>query len=118
MKKLTLHLLGSLQYSLNGLKAAFRHEFTFRLELLLTIVIVPLACWLGDDAFERALLIASWLLVLVVEMLNSAIETVIDRISLEHHELSGRAKDYGSAAVLLACLVAATLWVAKIVLLW
>lgn len=89
-------------YSLQGLTAAFKHEAAFRQELLLAIVLFPVALWFGETGLEKAILIASLLLVLIVELLNSAIEAVVDRIGSEHHELSGRAKDIGSAAVFIA----------------
>ncbi len=86
-------------WSMQGLRAAWLHESSFRLEVYLLIVLAPLALWLGDTAVERALLIGSCLLVLAAELLNSAIEAVIERYGPEHHELAGRAKDMGSAAV-------------------
>ncbi len=97
-------------YSWQGLRAAFTHEAAFRQELLLLLLLAPLALWLGDNGVEYALLIGSLLLVLIVELLNSAIESVVDRIGSEHHTLAGRAKDIGSAAVLLALLNAALIW--------
>jgi diacylglycerol kinase (ATP) len=100
----------ALFYSLDGLKAAFRHEDAFRLELLLTLVCIPLAFWLEPVAIGRALLIAALFLVLIVELINSAIEAVVDRVSLENHHLAKRAKDIGSAAVLLSLINAAAVW--------
>jgi diacylglycerol kinase (ATP) len=97
-------------YSCNGLVAAWRHEAAFRQEVLLAIVALPLGIWLGADGIERALLVGSVLLILIVELLNSAVETVVNRISVENHELSGRAKDIGSAAVLLALANALAVW--------
>ncbi len=97
-------------YSMKGLKATFATEAAFRQELALCIILLPLACWLNISPAERALLIASLLLVLIVELINSAIEAVVDRIGAEHHELSGKAKDAGSAAVLLALVLAAVVW--------
>jgi diacylglycerol kinase (ATP) len=102
-------------YSLQGLAAAFRHETAFRQEIALTMVLVPLALWLGQSGPEQALLIIAWMLVLLFELMNSAIETVVDRISPEQHELSGRAKDIGSAAVLVALLNAAVVWLLVLV---
>ena len=99
-------------YSWQGLKAAFRHEAAFRQELFLLLAGAPLAIVLGDDNFERCLMIAALVFILVVEILNSAIEAVVDRFGDELHELAGRAKDMGSAAVLLAFIVAALLWAA------
>jgi diacylglycerol kinase (ATP) len=86
-------------FSFAGLRAAWRHEASFRQEVLLCVVLVPTGVWLGRTAVERALLIGSCLLVLIVELLNSGIEAVVDRVGVEHHELSGQAKDLGSAAV-------------------
>lgn len=97
-------------YSANGLRAGFLHEAAFRQELLLAAVLLPLACWLDIGVSERLLLIASVFLVLIVELLNSAIEAVVDRIGPEPHELSGRAKDIGSAAVLLALILTGSIW--------
>jgi len=87
------------QWSLQGLRAAWLHESSFRLEVYLFVVLAPLGCWLGETAVERALLVGSMLLVLSIELLNSAVEAVIERYGPEHHELAGRAKDMGSAAV-------------------
>ena len=103
-------LLNAAGYSWAGLKAAWRNEEAFRQEGLLCAALVPVALWLGDNAVEQALLIGSLLLVMMVELLNSAIEAAIDRIGPERHELSGRAKDLGSAAVFIALLNVAVLW--------
>lgn len=103
-------LLRALRWSLKGLAAALQHEPAFRLELYLFLVMAPLALWLGRSGVERALLLGSLLLVLVVELLNSAIEAVVDRASPEHHVLAGRAKDMGSAAVLLALVNVFACW--------
>lgn len=97
-------------YSARGFSACFRHEAAFRQEIAVSLVVVPLGVWLGQTGVERALLVGSWLLVLIVELLNSAIEAVVDRIGPESHELSGRAKDIGSATVLLAILMATVTW--------
>ncbi len=93
-----------------GLKAAYKHEEAFRQEVLLLLVSVPLAIWLGDNGIEIALMIGSVLLLLIVELLNSAIEAVVDRFGGEIHELSGRAKDMGSAAVFIAMVNVAVIW--------
>ncbi len=98
-------------YSRAGLQAAYRHEDAFRQEALLALVLIPLAIWLGEGAVERALLIGCVLLVLIVELINSAIEATVDRISLELHPLAKRAKDIGSAAVMIALLNAVLVWV-------
>ncbi|WP_019627094.1 diacylglycerol kinase [Thioalkalivibrio sp. ALJT] len=100
----------ALVYSWRGLRAAFRHEAAFRQELALAAVLLPLAFWLGQDGVERALLVASVLLVLVVELLNSAVEAAIDRFGDDPHPLSARAKDMASAAVLVSLLLAALVW--------
>ncbi len=97
-------------YSWAGLRAAFRHEAAFRQELALCIVLIPLGLWLGEDGVARALLVGSLLLVLMMELLNSAIEAVVDRIGIEQHELSGRAKDIGSAVVMVALANVVIVW--------
>ncbi|WP_269458624.1 diacylglycerol kinase [Sterolibacterium denitrificans] len=97
-------------YSRDGLIAAFRHEAAFRQELLLIIPLLPLALWLPASGPGKALMLASLLLVLIVELLNSAIEAVVDRISTERHPLAKRAKDLGSAAVLIALLNVPVVW--------
>jgi diacylglycerol kinase (ATP) len=97
-------------YSLAGLKAALKHEAAFRQELALFVILAPLGFWLGCNGIERSLLIGSLVLVLVVELLNSAVEAVVDRIGSEKHDLSGRAKDMGSAAVLLSLFLAVGVW--------
>ncbi len=104
------HVIQATGYSIKGLKAAFIHEEAFRLELMAMVVMVPLAIWLGQSAVEWALLIGSLLLVLFAELVNSALEAVVDRIGVEHHELSGRAKDIGSAGVFVALLNVAVVW--------
>ena len=103
-------LIKATGYSLQGLAASFRHETAFKQEVAGTVVLVPLALWLGNTGLERALLIAVWLLVLICELVNSAIEAVVDRIGLQQHTLSGRAKDIGSAVVLVALVNAALVW--------
>ena len=96
--------------SWSGFKGAFRAEAAFRQEVALALVMLPLGAWLGETGVEKALLIASVLFVLIVELLNTAIETVVDRIGLERHELSALAKDVGSTAVLLSFGVLAAVW--------
>jgi diacylglycerol kinase (ATP) len=103
-------LLNATRHSLEGIAAALRHEAAFRQELMLAAVLLPLGMWLGDDGIERALLTGSVLLLLVVELLNSAIEAAVDRVSLENHELAKRAKDYGSAAVMMSLAMLAAVW--------
>jgi diacylglycerol kinase (ATP) len=97
-------------YSFNGLRAAFAGEEAFRQELLIVVILTPVGLWLGQTAVERALLIASLLLLLIVELLNSAVEAAVDRIGPERHELSGRAKDMGSAAVFVALVLTGAVW--------
>ena len=97
-------------YSWKGFRAALKHEAAFRQELFIGLAMVPLAVWLGQTAVEHALLIGSLLLVLIVEILNSAIEAVVDRTGDEYHKLSGRAKDMGSAAVMLTLLNVFVIW--------
>jgi diacylglycerol kinase (ATP) len=101
-------------YSMAGLSTAYRGESAFRQELWLALSMAPLAFWIGRGWVETALLIGSLLLVLIVELLNSGIETVIDRVSLELHELSKRAKDLASAAVFLSLLLCAGNWLAAL----
>ena len=100
----------ALFYSLEGLAAAFRHEPAFRLEVVLAAILVPAALWIPASGAGRALMIGSVLLVLVVELLNSAIEAAVDRVSTEHHPLAKRAKDIGSAAVLIALANVPVVW--------
>ena len=103
-------ILKATLWSMQGLKAAWLHESSFRLEVYLLLVLGPLALWLGEDGVERALLLGSCLLVLAVELLNSAIEAVIERYGDEHHELAGRAKDMGSAAVFVTMMNVLLVW--------
>ena len=97
-------------YSLAGLRAAYLCEDAFRQEVLLTALLLPLAILLPADGVGRALMVSSLLLVLIVELVNSAVEATVDRISLDNHRLAERAKDIGSAAVLLALINAAAVW--------
>jgi diacylglycerol kinase (ATP) len=103
-------VLNAARYSLEGFAAAARHEDAFRQELMLAAVLVPVGLWLGNDDMERALLVGSVLLVLVVELLNSAVEATVDRVSLEDHRLAKRAKDLGSAAVMMSLVTVAAVW--------
>lgn len=103
-------LANATRYSFAGLAAAARHEDAFRQELLLAAVLVPLGLWLGESGVERALLVGSVLMVLVVELLNSAVEATVDRVSLDDHNLAKRAKDLGSAAVMVALACTAAVW--------
>ena len=110
-----VRLWNALGYSRDGLGAAWRNEAAFREEVLLAAVTIPLALYLGHSGVERALLIGSILLILIVEILNSALEAVVDKASPEKHELAKRAKDMGSAAVLLSLLNAAAVWACVLV---
>jgi diacylglycerol kinase (ATP) len=96
--------------SIAGLEDAWRNESAFRQEILLAIVLIPAACWIPVSAVERALLIGTVLLVMIVELLNTSVEAAIDRISFDHHSLSKRAKDIGSAAVFMALVLLAVVW--------
>jgi len=97
-------------YSLDGFRAAFKHEDAFRQEVILAALMIPASFFLTQDNLGRTLMIASVMLVLIVELINSAIEATVDRISLEHHVLAKRAKDIGSASVLLSLLLVLTVW--------
>lgn len=103
-------LVNAFVFSMQGFKAAYKHEEAFRQEVFVLALAIPLAIWLGEGAVEVILLIGSVLLLLVVELLNSAIEATVDRFGGEIHELSGRAKDMGSAAVLIMSITAAMTW--------
>jgi diacylglycerol kinase (ATP) len=93
-----------------GLSGAYRNEEAFRQELIVCLLLLPVACWLGDSNVERALLAGSLILLLIVELLNTAVEVVVNRIGIERHELSGLAKDLGSAAVAMAIVNTAIIW--------
>ena len=97
-------------FSVAGLRAAWRHEAAFRQEVMLAVVLMPTGVWLGRTAVERALLIGSCLLVLIVELLNSGIEAIVDRVGMEPHRLSGQAKDLGSAAVFVSLVLVLVVW--------
>ena len=105
-------------YSLNGLRAALRYEAAFRQELFLALILTPAAFWVGESPLQIILLLSSLVFVLIVELLNSALEAVADAVTLENNELIGRAKDLGSAAVLLSLLLTGGLWVALLVNKW
>ena len=107
-------ILNAAGYSLDGLRAAFTGEAAFRQLVLLNVVLIPLALWLDVSPVERALMVAVSMLSLIVELLNSAVEAAIDRVSFELHELSKRAKDIASAAVLLSLVLAGGIWLAAI----
>lgn len=101
----------ALFYSVDGIRAAYRHEDAFRQEVLLALVLLPVALFMPTSGIGKALLMGSVLLVLIVELLNSAVEATVDRISLENHRLAKRAKDIGSAAVLLSLANVLIVWV-------
>lgn len=99
------------RYSWQGILSTLKTEAAFREEVLLLFIVIPLALWLGDNGVERALLLGSYVLILIIELLNSAVEAVVDRIGSEHHELSGKAKDIGSAAVFVSIILAIITWI-------
>jgi len=103
-------ILRATKFSVQGMVQAWRHEAAFRQEIALTVVLTPIAFWLGQTAVERALLIGVCLIVIIVELINSAIEAAIDRHGSEQHELSGRAKDLGSAAVFVSLVLVLLVW--------
>ena len=103
-------IIRATRFSAQGFAHAWQHEAAFRQEIALTVVLMPLAFWLGRTGFERFMLIICCVFVLIVELLNSAIEAAIDRFGEERHELSGRAKDLGSAAVFLSLVIVAATW--------
>jgi len=104
------HIGRAFIWSAKGIETAWKNELAFRVEAIVVIIFMPLGLLLGKSAVEKALLIASCLLILIIELLNSAIEAVVDRIGTEHHELSGRAKDMGSAAAFFTMLTAGIVW--------
>jgi Diacylglycerol kinase len=107
-------LANALRYSMKGFESAFRHESAFRQEVAIITVLFPIALWIGRDFIEIAILIGSLIFVLTVELLNSAIEALADAVTLKEHPLIGRAKDLGSAAVLLSITLATLVWLAVI----
>ena len=104
------HIQNAVVYSWAGLKAAWENEMAFRTETIVIAVLMPFGIWMGETAVQWALLIGSSMLVLITELLNSAVEKVVDRISTEHHILSKQAKDLGSAAAAVSMLTAVTVW--------
>ena len=104
-------IINATGYSMRGLIAAFKHESAFRQELALTVILAPVAIYAGQTNVERSILIGSLLLVLIVELLNSSIEAIVDRVGLDHHELSGQAKDIGSAAVFVSLANVVIIWI-------
>ena len=113
-----LRLFNATRYSWAGLKTTWRNEQAFRQESLLCLCLIPVALWLGQTGLERALLISSLWLIMIVELLNSAIEAVVDRVGPERHRLSGLAKDAGSAAVFMSLLNAALVWLLVLFARW
>ena len=103
-------LINACIFSVAGFKATWKHEEAFRQEVILFVISTPVAIWFGQTNIEKLLLIGSMVLVMLVELLNTAVESVVDRVGLEHHELSGRAKDIGSAAVMMSLTLAAVTW--------
>lgn len=98
-------------YSIQGLTAAWKHESAFRQELIIGIILLPISFWIAKSWVEVAVLMGVCFLVLIVELLNSAIEAVVDRVGHEHHDLAGQAKDMGSAAVMLSLIMAVGTWI-------
>lgn len=108
-------MVNATRYSLAGLRAAFHQEEAFRLELLVLVLVVPAGLWLGKTGVQRALLIGSWGVVLVVELLNSGLEVLVDRVWHDRNDLAGRVKDMGSAAVFLAIVLSIAVWLLTLV---
>ena len=104
------HIINALIWSAGGIKAAGKHELAFRSQVIVIAAMIPVGIWLGESAVQWALLFGSCMLVLITELLNSALETIVDRIGLEHNELSGRAKDLGSAAAFFSMATAVVIW--------
>lgn len=105
-----MHLFDAFTFSMKGLKSAWHNETAFRQEICALPILIPLALWVGQSAVEHILLITPLLLIISLELINSSIESVVDRISTEHHPLSGQAKDLGSASVFIAMLLALIIW--------
>ncbi len=108
------HLVNATRFSYQGIRAAFKYESAFRQELGIIILLIPLGIWISESALEFTALMAISVFVLVVELLNSGIEAVVDRIGPEYHDLSGRAKDYGSAAITLSLTLAGAVWLVSL----
>ena len=103
-------IINAFGYSMKGLRAAFKHESAFRQETVLLIILLPIAFLLGQNIVDYSILIGSLMLVIIVELLNSAVEAVVDRVGDEHHKLAGRAKDIGSAAVFVTLVNVVVIW--------
>jgi diacylglycerol kinase (ATP) len=104
-------IIAATKYSIDGLKLAAKTESAFKQELVASVFLLPLAIWLGENAIEQSLLIASVVMIMIVELLNTAVEAVVDRVSSDIHELSRQAKDLGSAAVFLSISLAILVWI-------
>lgn len=104
------HIINAFIWSAGGIKAAWKHELAFKTQVIVIAAMIPIGIWLGETAIQWALLFGSCMLVLITELLNSALETIVDRIGLEHNELSGRAKDLGSAAAFFSMATAVVIW--------
>lgn len=104
------HIIKAFGFSMAGFHSAWRYEAAFRIEVFLFVVMVPIAIWLGETSLEKAILLACLFVVLLTELLNSAVEAVVDRVGEEHHSLSGRAKDFGSAAVFVSLINTIAVW--------
>jgi diacylglycerol kinase (ATP) len=104
------HIVNALIWSMAGIKAAWNHELAFRAQVVVITIVLPIGFWLGRTAVEWALLLGSCMLVLITELLNSALEAIVDRVGLQPHELSGRAKDLGSAAAFFSMMTAVAVW--------
>lgn len=105
-----MRVVRAARYSTKGVIAAFQHESAFRQELALCAILIPLGIWLGESAIERVLLVGVCLLLLMMELLNSAVEAIVDRVGTDHHPLSGQSKDMASAAVAIALVLIAMTW--------
>ena len=110
MKEIIQHIIKAIGYSREGLKETWKSELAFRIEIVILAIILPLVFILDLSSFERLMLVGVWLFVIIVELINSAIESIVDRIGEEKHALSGRAKDQGAAAVLFAIIIAILTW--------
>ena len=110
LKAAWIHDINAFRYTFAGLKAAWKYEGAFRQEIILLILVIPLGIWIGASGTQRAILIGFYLIIPIAELLNSSIETIVDRISQDHHILSGRAKDLGAAAVFLSICTAIITW--------
>lgn len=111
-------LFNAFRYSMEGFRKCFKYEEAFRQEVFASMAVIPLGIWLGGSGLERAMLVGAWMMVPIVELLNSAIEANVDRVGLERHKLSARAKDIASAAVFSSLVMATTVWLLVLVPRW